>query len=83
MLKGEQMETFCEHCNKFTEYRILEIVDKAKVLGGRIITYTKWEARCVECGEEVYASKIDEHNIKEMYKLGYDDGYREAKKKYY
>lgn len=76
------MEAFCERCNKFTEYRIIEIVNRAKVLEDRIIPYIKWEARCVECGEEVRASKVDEYNIKEMYKLGYDKGYGEAKKRY-
>ncbi len=60
------METYCEICDDFTEYEIIEEKMGQKVRGVLII-YSGKKACCLKCGSEVYDEEVLEYN---SHKLG-------------
>jgi len=59
-------KTFCEKCRKDVEYSIETLLMKGK-LKGEEYEYTGKKAVCNECGSEVYATEVEDGNLKALY----------------
>ncbi|SIQ34017.1 type II TA system antitoxin MqsA family protein [Halanaerobium kushneri] len=64
------MKTFCPECRKDVEYKIEEQFEEKEVRGLKF-KYTAERAYCNDCGEEIFISKLHDHNLQKI-----DDAYR-------
>lgn len=58
--------TFCEECRKDVNYVVVEKEMEGTIKGTKYI-YIGKEARCEECGSEVYIPEINDSNLKALY----------------
>lgn len=70
------LRTFCVKCGEFRDYNIDLRRRTAEDRYGLIYDYPEIEARCRECGEEVYVPILNDQNV-----VARMDAYRAALKK--
>lgn len=57
---------FCEYCMNEINYKINE-VNKTSILKDEEINYIAKEARCTDCGNEIFVSDICDYNLESLY----------------
>jgi uncharacterized phage-associated protein len=62
---------FCEKCRDVVEYRV-KMIEKEKMIKGRLVKYTARGAYCDICKEEVFVHELRDYNLKAL-----DAAYRE------
>jgi putative zinc finger/helix-turn-helix YgiT family protein len=65
------MNTYCEICDEFKDYEIVNEETECE-FNGKTIKYDGKVARCSECGSEIYDEEVLDYNMKQM-----DHMYRE------
>ncbi len=66
-------KVFCEECRNDVEYKVTTKLMEGNIKG-EAYTYVGKEACCLDCGEKLYVSEINDYNLKILY-----NSYREKK----
>lgn len=57
---------YCPYCRRDVEYKTISKIDKA-LLDGKEYEYKKIEARCNDCGQEVFVGELHDTNLDSLY----------------
>ena len=66
-----ERKVFCEECRNDVAFTVVEKQMESSIKGEKY-TYMGKEARCVDCGSEIYVAEVNDFNLQVLY-----DAYRE------